>query len=90
MYRKAFPPLSLIALLLLLCAPAHAMDADQCGRVKFSIDDLPFFGSPDSRPAEERPEKKANVRPREEYTYDAMGRKVPVRTDSEGSSSHIR
>jgi hypothetical protein len=50
------------------------------GGMKFSFDTLPFLGGSGSECDESQGRNIDSSEPKE-YTYDATGRKVPVRTD---------
>jgi hypothetical protein len=79
--------LLLAAAMLLVCAPGHAADCDDGGRIKFSFDSLPLLGNSD-KSADSASEYVDDTPENERYTYDAMGRKVPVRTDGSGNALH--
>lgn len=73
------------AMVMLMSGSCAAFEQDDEGRVKFSFSSLPMFGESggDSGSGERRA---SDYEEENEYTYDAMGRKVPVRTQRSGDA----
>jgi len=82
--------LLLIAVVLAACPAGHAFETDDEGRVKFSFSSLPLFGDSDKDSESTSAYNDDDYIPeKEKYTYDAMGRKVPTRTERSGTASPI-
>lgn len=69
-----------ITLSVLLACKANSVTMSDDNCMKFSFDTLPFFGGSDKEPEGSDSVRGGDSEPRE-YTYDATGRKVPVRTE---------
>ena len=78
--KKMLPAAVLIIGLTMMCSDCHAAEDSNDGRMKFSFDTLPFLGGSDKGGESEQEPSAASDQEEVEYTYDAMGRKVPVRT----------
>ncbi len=78
--KNIVPTIILIVGLTMACSDCRASEDDNQACMKFSFDSLPFLGG--SAKANESEQEPTAVSDQEEveYTYDAMGRKVPVRT----------
>ena len=86
---KVLSAIVLIAGLTFACPVCGAFEEDDQGRLKFSFDSLPFLGGSDKEGAAGQ-ERAVSDQEEDEYTYDAMGRKVPVRTLRSGDASPVR
>lgn len=67
-------------LIAFLCGTGFAIDSEKDGCVKISIDSLPMFGGGE-KDDEDRPKYVDDATDGEKYTYNAMGQKVPTRTE---------
>lgn len=67
-------------LMMFLCGTGFAIDSEKDGCVKISIDSLSMFGGSEKED-ENRPERVDDATDKEKYTYNAMGQKVPARTE---------
>lgn len=74
--------------LLLVSEAASAFESDEGGRVKFTVDSLSFFQDQDKDGSAGG--SYSSDREDDEYTYDAMGRKVPAKTLRSGDADPIR
>lgn len=63
-----------------LCGAGFAVDSEKDGCMKISIDSLAMFGGGEKED-EDRPEHVDDATDEEKYTYNAMGEKVPTRTE---------
>lgn len=77
--------LRVIIVAVLMAAIAHAdghagVGLNDDGGMKFSFDSLPFLGGSEKE-CDDSSRGPADCGEPKEYTYDATGRKVPVRTD---------
>ena len=68
-----------------IVSAADSPQKDDGGSFKFNFDSVPFFDEEkESAVRQEKPEDEPT-----EYTYDATGRKVPVRTEKSGTASPV-
>ena len=87
---KLLTALLMAAMFLAVCAIGYAFETDDQGRVKFSLSSLPFLGDSDKDSEDTSAYNDDDYIPeKEKYTYDAMGRKVPTRTERSGTASPI-
>lgn len=66
----------------LFCGTGQAIGNEDDGCMKISLSSLPIFGDYGN----EDGGTSRNVEDEQEYTYNAMGQKVPVGTDRSGSA----
>lgn len=67
------------------CGTGFAVDSEKDGCVKFSFSSLPGFGDQEKE-GEGRAEYVDDATDEEKYTYNAMGQKVPTRTERSGAA----
>jgi hypothetical protein len=70
----------LVLFVVFLCGTSFAVDDEKDGCMKISFTSLPMFGD-SGKEGEDRPENVDDRTDREKYTYNAMGEKVPTRTE---------
>jgi hypothetical protein len=78
----------LILLVMLPCGTGFAIDSEKDGCMKISFSSLPIFGDSE-KDGESRAEYVDDATDKEKYTYNAMGQKVPTRTERSGDASPI-
>lgn len=66
-----------------ICGTGFAIDSEKDGCMKISIDSLPMFGGSEKED-EDKQEYVDDATDEEKYTYNAMGQKVPTRTERSG------
>jgi hypothetical protein len=69
--------------MIFVCGTGLAIDSEKDGCVKISIDSLPMFGGSEKEDGD-RQEYADDATDKERYTYNAMGQKVPTRTERSG------
>jgi hypothetical protein len=89
--RDALLIAGLAMVALAICVNGYAFDNDDEGRVKFSLSSLPLFDDSDkgSSASASTYNDDDYVPDKEKYTYNAMGQKVPVKTERSGIASPI-
>lgn len=80
--------IAIIMMMLLIGWTGFAVDSEKDGCMKISIDSLPMFGGSEKEDGN-KSEYVDDATSEEKYTYNAMGQKVPTRTERSGDASPI-